>query len=169
MQKPTPPAGSITETVVRLIEAAHPKPLTSTEGARLSGLEMSQVSVSMNKAGKRGYCYTHQAARGSQMFAFVSFEAAEAYGFHQLADDEKRMARECSAIATARQNALAKTKPGVPAGVTIACTRQAWADRPVDMSRAVVTVAATPKPRFFVDPSDRVVGGFATAGIGRYE
>ena len=65
--------------------------------------------------------------------------------------------------------AVVPAKEARPAPVTITCTRKSWADRPVDMSRAVVTVAQTPKPRFWIDPADRVVGGFATAGIGRYE
>ena len=72
---------------------------------------------------------------------------------------------EARAKLAVKRYAVVPAKEARPAPVTITCTRQAWADRPVDMSRAVVTVAATPKPRFGADEGHR--GAFSLAGIGR--
>lgn len=167
-----PNRGRITEAVLRAVAAAHPNPLISGDAAKLTGFSMNQVSAAINKAGKAGYCYTHQSGPGATMFAFVDVAACEAYGVQQLAADEKRIVRDRNVKHTARANRAIPQAPGVPANVVIPRpSRQAWAEREADASRAKVIVCAAPTSysRTYVDPKTKVVGGFATLGIGRYE
>ena len=138
--------GAITARMLTLINDAHPLPITSGEAAKASGYTMNQCSAAINKAGKQGYCYCWQSGKGGALFAFASFEAAEAYGFNQLADDSAKLLRERNCKHTARANKVIPAKPGVPANVHIPKpSRQAWADRVSDTSGAKLTVCPSPQ------------------------
>ena len=60
--------------------------------------------------------------------------------------------------AMAERNQVVKQKPGKPAPVVIIPAPQV--ERPVDMSRAVLTTAKTPPGRFEADPAAIVPGAF---------
>ena len=164
--------GHITKAVLQAITEAHPKPLTSGQAEKLTGYTMNQVSAAMNKAGKQGYCHVHQSKKGGVLFGFASAEACAEYGFQQLAADETQIIRDRNVKHNARANRAIPQRPGVPANVVIAKpSRTAWAVREADASGAKVIVCPAPVSysRTYVDPATRVVGGFATLGIGRYE
>jgi hypothetical protein len=159
-----PGAGAITAAVLRLVAEKHPLPVTSTEAAKLTGYSTGLIASAINKAGRRGYCHVHQSKKGATLFAFVDQEAAEAYGVNQLNADEARLVRERNVKNTARKNSMVPQKPGVDAGVHIpAHDRQAWADRPVDVSRAKVIVCPSSPftARWQSQPSSEAHTGFA--------
>lgn len=71
-------------------------------------------------------------------------------------------ANNARVMATVDRNRVHPTRPGRPAPVVIAAPapESKRAARPVDMSRAVWTIAPTPLARFAVDPTTIVPGAF---------
>lgn len=68
-------------------------------------------------------------------------------------------------------NAVIKARPALPAGVTLAPRRGWCTQEPINAGQVPVTVCPAPRfdHRYQVDPAQRVPGGLAALGPGRYD
>lgn len=112
---------------------------------------------------------------GRDNLYFASQADADAFGAAEkdaFAADQLSLRRaSVSRLTAAAANRVKPEKPGLPPAVTIPakCTA-AWSARPADSTGARVIVCKSPSfdARYQVDPEERIVGGFATMGVGQY-
>lgn len=84
---------------------------------------------------------------------------------------QRRIDATCAKRGALGKYAVMSGKPGQPAGVTVP-TAESWADRPAaNAGQVPVQVGASPKfdHRYQVDPAQRIRGGLADLGLGRYD
>lgn len=167
MMKPETPSAA----TLRLLVETHGGPVDSAIVSRSIGCSVKSACTAITRLGKAGAVYLHRAVAGKLIYVFSTEADFTAYGLAELEADAVRRIRERNTMAVAGKNRTIPLGPGFAPTVTIkAPNRLAWASKEADMSRAKVTVCPAPTSysRTYVDPKTRVVGGFATMGIGRY-
>lgn len=166
MKKETAPVA-----IERLLIETGGGPIDSGFVSRHSGIRVKAAVTSLTRMGNRGELFLFRAVMGKCIYAFSTEAHCLAYGVDQLEADAAKRIRERNTRAVAGKNRAIPLAPGVAPNVTIKePNRLAWASKEADMSRAKVIVCPAPVSysRTYVDPKTRVVGGFATMGIGRY-
>lgn len=139
--------------------AAHMAKLGRRDGGALDKLLAAGEAVSVQVV-RRRYVFLTRADADR----WVRIHGAQA-----RAKERKALGEWASSGVKARrgQNSCVPTKPGVPAGVDV---RRSEEPQEVDLNGVVPKVIASPThdDRYQLAPGTRVVGGFATMGIGRY-
>ena len=141
------------------------------------------VEQALRRLTQEGKLSVLKFAQNSVLY-FADQASADAFGAaERRAFTEEKLQQRRQSISNLSKGNDAKSKKlaalrntvkptgGTPAPVTIIDTRVSWTDREADYSQAkrIVCKAPTFDARYQIDPATRVVGGFATQGIGRYE
>ena len=174
-EKPTP-RNPVKPRIIAYMEPR--KGYTSAGIAKDLGVVRMVVWQALHRMGKAGEIAVLPVGHDNLYFATQacanSFSAAER---NKFADEQRAMrqatiARLSKALGE-RRNQVVKEKPGKPPNVTIKAPLlpKTQIVQTVDYSGAKVTICKAPNydARYQVDPATRVVGGFATMGVGRYE
>ena len=167
MMKPETPSAA----TLRLLAATNGGPVDSSVVSRDIACSVKSACTAITRLGNAGTVFLHRAVAGKLIYVFSSEAHFLAYGLAEVEADALKRIRERNTLAVAGKNRAIPLGHGVDAGVTIKPpNRIAWAAKPADTSRAKVTICPAPTSysRTYVDPKTRVVGGFATMGIGRY-
>ena len=139
---------------------------TAAGAARMIGTSRRVVDQALRRMATTGQLGVRSVGGGRVYFTDQA--AADAFGAADAAElAEQLRARKALNLAAANnrlkaagmhRNKVAKLRPSVPAPVHI--PKPAPIERPVDVSRAVWTIAPTPPSRFAVDPKSITPGAF---------